>query len=293
MNVKVSIIVPVYNTGEYLKQCLESIVNQTLKEIEVICVDDGSTDNSPEILKEFVKKDKRIKILTQENKGLSGARNSGMKIATGEYIGFVDSDDWVDETMFEKMYENAKLFDSNISMCSISLYNDKTCILTSSDAYMTLGLFPEHFENRCFSFKETYDFIFRICVVAWNKIYKKSFLDFISVEFVEGLFFEDNVFFCETFMQSEKNSIIKEPLYIYRVGSGGSIVAGSDVKKLDFFKIFNLEEAFLKDKGLYEELKDYFLETKKNTLNYWYKKLTDEQVKKEYLQKMQVLYPNY
>ena len=105
-NIKVSVIVPVYNCEKYLKKCLDSLVNQTLKDIEIICVNDGSTDNSGRILEEYT--DSRIKIITKENGGLSSARNAGIAVAKGEYLGFVDSDDWVDLDFYEKLYNTAK-----------------------------------------------------------------------------------------------------------------------------------------------------------------------------------------
>ena len=115
-NISLSIIVPVYNVENYLIRCLDSLVNQTLKEIEIICINDGSKDNSLNILEEYAKKDSRIIILNQENAGLSAARNAGMEIAKGEYIGFVDSDDWVDLDFFEKLYIAAKNNDCDIAV---------------------------------------------------------------------------------------------------------------------------------------------------------------------------------
>lgn len=116
---KVSIIVPVYNTEAYLERCLKSLVNQTLKDIEIICIDDGSKDNSVAILKKYSQLDKRIKIIEQENLGVSVARNNGLKLATGEYIGFVDSNDWIDLDFYEKLYNAAKKYDADISACGI------------------------------------------------------------------------------------------------------------------------------------------------------------------------------
>ena len=112
----VSIIVPVYNTEEYLQKCLDSLTNQTLKNIEIICVNDGSTDNSLKILQDNAIKDDRIKIINQENKKQGAARNAGMQIATGEYIGFVDSDDWVDFDFYEKLYSAAKKHNFDIAL---------------------------------------------------------------------------------------------------------------------------------------------------------------------------------
>ena len=104
---KVSIIVPVYNVEKYLKRCLDSLVNQTLKDIEIICVNDGSTDGSLAILNEYVRNDDRIVVINQENSGQSVARNRGIDVAKGEYLGFVDSDDWVSEDYFERLHNSA------------------------------------------------------------------------------------------------------------------------------------------------------------------------------------------
>ena len=117
--VKVSVIVPAYNVEGYINDCLESLVNQTLKEIEIIVVNDGSTDRTSEIISKFSAKDSRMKIINQENQGLSAARNNGMQQATGEYIGFVDSDDYIDLDFYEKLYEAAKTNDADISVASI------------------------------------------------------------------------------------------------------------------------------------------------------------------------------
>ena len=116
---KISVVVPVYNVEAYLERCLDSLINQTLSDIEIICVNDGSTDSSPEKLEEFAKKDSRIKIINQENGGLSAARNTGIEAATGEYIGFVDSDDYVDLDFYEKLYNAATSHNADISCTSI------------------------------------------------------------------------------------------------------------------------------------------------------------------------------
>ena len=126
--IKISIIIPVYNTEKYLKKCLDSIINQTLKSLEIICIDDCSTDNSLNILKEYQLKDKRIKIIEQkENKGQGVARNLGLNIAEGEYIGFIDSDDWVDLNFFEKLYFAAKKYNSDVALAAnVRIGNGRT-----------------------------------------------------------------------------------------------------------------------------------------------------------------------
>ena len=113
---KLSVIIPVYNVENYLRECLDSITSQTVKDIEIICIDDGSTDNSPKILKEYQKKDSRIKIITKENGGQASARNLGIKKAQGEYIAFIDSDDFIESEMLEKLYTKAK--DNNLDIKS-------------------------------------------------------------------------------------------------------------------------------------------------------------------------------
>lgn len=105
---KVSVIIPVYNAEKYLRECLDSVVNQTLKEIEIICVDDGSTDGSLTILREYRKKDKRVKVLTQANEGVSAARNRGLLSACGEFVAFLDSDDYIEISAYEISYKEAK-----------------------------------------------------------------------------------------------------------------------------------------------------------------------------------------
>ena len=105
---KVSILIPIYNVEKYLRQCLESVVNQTLEDIEIICINDGSTDSSPEIIREFASRDSRIKVIDKQNTGYGHSMNQGLKAATGEYIGIVESDDFVELNMFESLYITAK-----------------------------------------------------------------------------------------------------------------------------------------------------------------------------------------
>lgn len=287
-NIKVSIIVPVYNTAKYLPKCLDSVKNQTLKDIEIICINDGSTDNSLDVLNKYSQEDSRFVILMQENQGQSVARNTGIKLAKGEYIGFVDSDDYIELTMFEKLYENANQNKADISMCCISTFDENNTY--PNDPYMTLDLFPKEFEHKTFDFNSTSNFLFRICVTPWNKIFKKNFLLNNIIFFPEGLFFEDNVFFYESYFKAKKISLLKEKLYNYRKASSTSTTYGADIKKLDFYGIFEKIETILKDLNLYKEYKEYFSTHKKNTLIYWYKKLNDKKVKKEYAKRFKVIY---
>ncbi|HOI70926.1 MAG TPA: glycosyltransferase [Methanobacterium sp.] len=244
-DIKVSIIIPVYNVEKYLRQCLDSIVNQTLKEIEVICINDGSTDNSPIILEEYEKKDPRIRVITQENMGSGVARNRAIQQAKGKYIGFMDSDDWADPTMFEKLYENAELNNSDIVMCPMLIINESGQGLSRSDKkllpYYNLDCFDETFDNRVFNYKDTEDFIFEVAVNAYNKIYKTSFVRKYNAKFAEdGLIFQDNIFFFSTYLNASRMTLMRDFLYIHRTNRSGSVQTEKGKKYIDIIKIFNM-----------------------------------------------------
>lgn len=183
--VKVSIIIPIYNTEKYIEKCLNSIVNQTLRDIQIICVNDGSTDNSMIIVRKFANNDSRIKIIEQENKKQGAARNAGMKIATGEYIGFIDSDDWIDLDYYEKLYNTAKKYNSDIALgTNVRIGKGKT--------KKRLNIEVERFVT---DLQDKFD----ICnlhkdACPTNKIYRSDFLKQNNVLWPEGCFCEDKIF---------------------------------------------------------------------------------------------------
>ncbi len=222
--VKVSIIVPVYNTEKFLEKCLGSLVSQTLKEIEIICVDDGSVDNSLNIIKKFAKEDSRIKVIEQENKKQGAARNNGTKIAKGEYIGFVDSDDWVDIDYYEKMYIAAKKYDSDIALATnIRIGNGKTkkrVNIEKEEFYTDLqSKFDvcNQWKNPC----------------PTNKIYRLSMLKENNVTWPEGCYCEDKLFTVQAVYWA--NGVVTVPnvnYYYYRnPKSTVNLASSSHVKK--------------------------------------------------------------
>lgn len=244
-DVKVSIIIPVYNVEKYLKKCLDSVLNQTLKEIEIICINDGSTDNSQLILEEYAKKDPRIRVVAQKNMGSGAARNRAIEHAKGEYIGFMDSDDWAYPTMFEKLYENAKLNDSDMVMCPMLIINESKEGLSSRDIknlpYYNLDCFDDTFNNRVFNHRDTNDFIFKIAVNAYNKIYRTSFVKKFNAKFAEdGLIFQDNIFFYHTYLNASRVSLIRDFLYFHRTSRPGSVQTEKGKKYYDIIKIWNM-----------------------------------------------------
>ena len=144
---KVSVVVPIYNVEKYLRQCLDSIVNQTLKDIEIICVDDGSTDSSPEIIQEYAAKDSRVKVITKPNSGYGNSMNRGFDLAEGEYVGIVESDDYAELDMFEKLYQRAEKNKLDVVKSGYYFYysvpkerNEKIEIVSKAREGVTLSL---------------------------------------------------------------------------------------------------------------------------------------------------------
>ena len=205
----ISVIVPIYNTQEYLHQCVDSIISQTYQNLEIILVDDGSSDLSGAICDEYEKKDKRIKVIHKKNGGMSEARNEGLNASNGNYIQFVDSDDFMDPTMIEVLYNNSKNYNAQISMCSHYTYIDgeaksdctgKFCVYSKIDALRELLM------DRT------------IRSYAWNKLFAKSLFD--EVRFPEGRVFEDIIAIPKLFDKANKLVLNDIPLYYYRQRNG-------------------------------------------------------------------------
>lgn len=211
---KISIIVPVYNVEKYLRKCLDSLINQTLKDIEIICINDGSTDKSLEILEEYKNRDSRIILLNQENSGQSIARNNGIKKATGEYIGFVDPDDWVDLDYYEKLYNAASTNDTDIAVGGI---------------IRVTGIKKKKFLNfEKETLTDNTNLKFELCDVpeksyVWNKIYKTEKLKEIGLEFEKGIFYEDCIFTPQALFYLGKIATVPN-IYYYYLRRGNSTV---------------------------------------------------------------------
>ena len=241
--IKVSIIVPVYNVEEYLNKCLESLVNQTLKDIEIIVVNDGTKDNSQKIIDDYAKKyPKLIKSYKKENGGLSSARNYGLKYAKGEYIAFVDSDDYVEHDMYEKMYNKAKTNDFDIVACDLYyIYSNK-----KENAYSQVKCDIMD-KNRI---KKA---MLNIYPAAWNKIYKKELFN-NDIRFKEKVWFEDVEFLYRLFPYINSIGVVKEPLYNY-LQRDGAITHTFDERLFDYITNWNGIIDFYKNNNLYLEYK--------------------------------------
>ncbi|MBQ8886912.1 MAG: glycosyltransferase [Candidatus Gastranaerophilales bacterium] len=279
---KVSIILPVYNVGKYLRQSLDSLINQTLKEIEIICVNDGSVDDSYEILEEYKAKDNRIKVIHKENKGTGAARNDGLRLATGECIGFVDPDDWVKPNMFERLYNLIKEKDLDIAMCMPDGYDEKNAV-SAPFPYFVDANFENIIDDRVFNWRDLSPFSYPMCV--WNKLYTKELFDKHNIEFAEGLDFEDHKVIFGTLLTAEKIFFIREKLYVYRFNREGSVLTDNNRRLIDHIEIFDIVENLMKETNTFNLLREDFLTYKIHNILYYYSMIKDE-FKSEYYSNM-------
>ena len=218
---KVSVIVPVYNVAPYLRECMDSIVGQTLREIEIICIDDGSTDESPEILREYAGRDARIKILTQKNLYVSAARNNGLAVATGEYVIFWDSDDWFEPDALECMYRLCEERKADICICNAQDFDDATA--TNLGHNYLRKPYPE---TEVFCAADCPDRIFDISSMnCWNRLVRRSLLLDNAIRFPSGGMTEDTIVTMLELLLSERIAICPKRLIHYRVNRPGSLMA--------------------------------------------------------------------
>lgn len=255
-NPAISVIIPVYNAEKYLNQCLESLTEQTLKEIEIVCVDDGSTDGSSKILADFAKNDKRVKVVKNKKKGIATARNAGLDHASAPYIMWCDSDDFYDENMCERMLVAMQHSKSDIVECATKVIYDKLDESLKQDVekYLRLKMVNKHKMNDWI--------IINTDASLWNKIYKREIIDNAGIRFPEGVIYED-AYFNDTYMVNCNNIFfLNERLYNYRRHSG-SIMSQSFKKTgiaADYQEILESLYSYLKENNLYDQHKDLFWE---------------------------------
>ncbi|MDU4862754.1 MAG: glycosyltransferase [Terrisporobacter othiniensis] len=225
---KISVVVPIYNTQEYLVRCIESVLNQTFKDIEIILVNDGSTDESGIICNQYSEKYKNVKVIHKLNGGLSDARNEGIKVATGDYIGFVDSDDIIEKEMYKVLYSLCIQYNADISTClfesieygkkSNKTYSNKVSIFTNKEAV-----------------KNTYEGTisgYSVC----NKLYKRELLN--EIKFPKGRIYEDASILYKLYMNSNRVVYIESALYKYVRREGSITKSMFSDKRFDIVSMF-------------------------------------------------------
>ena len=291
---KISIIIPYHNVENYIEECLNSVIRQTLSDIEIICINDSSSDSSENIVKKFAMNDDRIIMLnTEKPSGQGYARNIALDIAKGEYIGFVDSDDYVNGEMFEKLYQKAQYHDADIIMCGANVYDDTLGEIVPDDYYSLKPL--EKYGDNVFNAEDTKDEILSINVVLWNKIYKKSFLDGTGERFPNGYIYEDLPFFFGTYLKAQRIGIVWENLYNYRINrrfSNISTMQNTDKKVYDRIPMVSLTYEKLKTASFYKEKETEILSWIIDDIFHRYT-LLDEKYYKEYFYDMKKFFQSF
>lgn len=223
MKVEISIIIPVYNVEKYLRECLDSILAQTFQDFEIICVDDGSTDKSLEILQEYKRKDDRFVILQQRHAGAGAARNHGLKLAEGKYIQFLDSDDYFEPTLLEELYTKAEKFGSDLTVCSSRKVDDEGNITESRNPNSPINLDKTPL-GKPFSRQDFKDDIFCLLTpIPWNKLYLKSLILDNGIEFPPINICEDIAFVHACVACAKKILVFDTELINYRYNRPGSM----------------------------------------------------------------------
>ena len=219
---KVSVVIPVYNAQKYLRECLESVKNQSLKDIQVILVDDGSTDDSIRILEEYVQNDSRFLLIRQKNQYAGVARNNGLRVAKGEYICFFDADDYFEKTMLEEMYQTAITHNSDITICDVYLFDNISKTIQIPSWMLRDEYIPENMQT--FSYQDMPERIFQLTTAApWNKLYKKSFLDDLGLQFQGTKIHNDEYFVSMSMVLAKKISVVNNRLVYYRINNNESL----------------------------------------------------------------------
>ena len=253
----ISIIIPIYNVQDYLSECVDSIINQTYKNLEIILVDDGSTDDSGKIADKYAKKDKRVKVIHKTNGGQGSARNEGIKLATGDYIGFIDGDDFVDKDYYKNLIDTCDNDDIVITNAKVKYHSNKDLVKTKLNAS----------KKDLSSNKAKEKLIYGLCV-CWNKIYNRKFLVENNIKFYpKANRIEDNYFTIKTYVLAKSIKSIDNSVYYWRMrrnSSTKSILTNNDficfdiAKGIDEYKKLNSKFSKIIDKKITKELSIFY-----------------------------------
>ena len=292
-NFKISVILPVYNVEKYLHVCLNSVLNQTYQDFEIICIDDASTDSSLEILEYFAKKDSRVKIIKQDfNQGPGHSRNCGLNVAKGKYIFFLDGDDWIDFNTFEVLVKKAE--DNNLDLLffnEINFHEERREFSMEGHSYNDSII---NFDNNVFNhFDLDKENFFKLSSHVWNKLYLKSFLDNNNIRFSnENLAYEDIPFFYNVITAADRISLVKDKLYNFRKNKF-SFRKSNDERIFDMFRIYeDVLNVFFKNTQLYQYYKGVLLIYIFSNLGMKYDSI-DNRLKERFFIETQSLFSNF
>lgn len=251
----VSIIIPVLNTKPYLIKCLDSLLGQTIQNIEIICVDNGSTDGSLELLRRYEKNNQNIIVIEHPPIGrLGGARNAGIEIANGEFIGFVDSDDFVSESMFNELYSAACETTSELAICNVTIFFQKD--------NRSITAHPKQWLQRDSGFNILDRPKLLRNLTCWNKLYSSKLISRLNLRFPEGSFHEDQFFVTKAMISARKIVALPESHYFYRKQREGAISLYQDDTSLHIFTVMRTLSSSLKDLLVLNEYSDLLSELK-------------------------------
>lgn len=266
---KISVIIPVYNVENYLGECLDTVCNQTFKDIEIICVDDGSNDGSLTILKKYWRYDSRFTIISQENKGLAAARNAGLKLARGDYIYFLDSDDYIEEDALQEMY--AQVIERDLDMLLF-----KTCCFYDeskenfTEEYFEMTFLSDLVNKNVFNYNNLNQRMYDLAVTMGSTFFKYDLIS--DLRFPEGLIFEDNPFFIEAILKARRVFFLEKYLYHKRERKDSITIDGSR----NFSDIIEIRNIIIDLAQKYDNFYGYLYAKKLNLIKFRFLQTTDE-----------------
>ena len=276
---KLSIIIPVYNVEKYLPKCLGSILEQPFKDLEVICVNDGSTDGSLDVLQKIKKKDDRVVIIDKKNEGSGIARNIGLSTAQGEYVYFIDSDDWLEDDVLAKIIAKADELQTDILVFGgLSYYNGKG----QNGAYSKNKL-PKKYFGKVVSAKDIKKDIFKFPSTAWTKLYRRSFLIKNEIKFQNIRAGQDQLPFFHSMITADRIAILPENIYCYQKNREGSVTSVKKKKSFSPIYVFYGIEEMLEKTGMMEEYRNIFVNKYFSKATSWLGKF-DKDLKPQYFE---------
>lgn len=278
--VKLSIVLPIYNVEKYLPKCLDCLLNQTLRDIEIICVNDESTDNSLEILNDYAKKDERIKIINQSNAGPGVARNNGIYVANGEYIAFCDPDDWIDENAYEYLYNKAKANNADVVEYAVAVHEEKNGKIKIKDNL---------YDCDVVNITEKPHLLFKGVLASWNKLCLARLIKEQNILFSEGYCAEDMLFTISLKSVANKILYTNKPFYHYLHRKSSITHKKSATNYLVPFFIADVLD-FLQKKDIYNKVVDDFWNFAIGIATLHYRKLPNDFIK-PYKQKCKEIMP--
>jgi glycosyltransferase involved in cell wall biosynthesis len=274
-NPALSLIVTVYNKEKWLQGTIDSLLSQTLRDIEIILIDDGSTDHSPRICDDCAKKDSRVNVFHQTNKGLGRARNRGLELAAGKYVLFIDADDWIAGNTCEKLYDKSRAESLDVLFFGVTGFIERTNTYRTYDDFSG---FPSRIFNETLCYKDNaiFNHLFTMNHTAWSKLFNRDFLIRNHLTFAENLIFEDAEFFFRFIFKAKKIGFMPDGLYFYRQNISDSIIESKDKRYFDILKVLDLIQAELRKNGFFERLEYPYYRWKLALLKQRYREIRKE-----------------